>query len=204
MRDWQCCLLREGSSDNALAGLLERLLTSMTADATSVSARPDLRGSVSEKVSQLRQEGAGVYDLVFIHRDSDRDGHQARVSEVRSLPGDDLVPVVPVRMTEAWALAHLCDEPEVRKWLARDQGIGPGRLEALSDPKTVLRRLLSRHEKNGRLLGIQEFSVRRGQVIRSIDIGGGVTRLSAWQALVSELEDAILRVRPEYAKLLRS
>ena len=45
------------------------------------------------------------------------------------------MPVIPVRMTETWALAHLWVEEVCRKWLADNASVGRLRaLEKVSDP----------------------------------------------------------------------
>ena len=54
MNEWYCCLLCEGSSDAALTNVLELLLTRLTSEPASVSARLDLKGSVREKLLARR------------------------------------------------------------------------------------------------------------------------------------------------------
>ena len=51
-------------------------------------------------------------DIVFVHRDADNDGYERRELEVRQAcdevrPEFAVVPVVPVKMTEAWVLHAL-------------------------------------------------------------------------------------------------
>ena len=82
-------------------------------------------------------------DLVFVHRDA-----EGALQEVRLLgiPRHELVvPVVPVRMTEAWLLV---DEQAIRRASGNPNGKEPlslppvGRLEREPDPKRLLLDLL--------------------------------------------------------------
>lgn len=107
MNEWYCCLLCEGSSDAALTNVLELLLTRLTSEPASVSARLDLKGSVREKLLALHRNDAELYDLIFIHRDADTAGIEARLKEIRDAEDSvqdatitPVVPVVPVTMTE--------------------------------------------------------------------------------------------------------
>ena len=49
------------------------------------------------------------YDLLFVHRDADAAGHEARTREIVDASANmelnvNRVPIVPVRATEAWIL----------------------------------------------------------------------------------------------------
>lgn len=100
-------------------------------------------------------------DLLFVHRDAERETPQRRYEEVRdALAALDAPPpvlcVVPVRMTEAWLLtdrAAICraaDNPHARVSLT----LPPlSALENLPDPKQKLSELLrTASEKQGRRL----------------------------------------------------
>ena len=87
-------------------------------------------------------------DLLFIHRDAERKPLDRRIAEIETavagLP-DPLVPVVPVRMQEAWLLI---DEPALRRAAGNPNGgvdlempTIEG-LESLPNPKRVLYDLL--------------------------------------------------------------
>lgn len=88
-------------------------------------------------------------DLLFVHRDAESEGREARLAEIRKhlhlLAGRQAVCVVPVRMQEAW---FLFDERAIR--LAADNPAGRtplslptfDRIESLPDPKELLFDLL--------------------------------------------------------------
>jgi hypothetical protein len=83
--------------------------------------------------------------LLFVHRDADRDGHAARVEEVRHAAAayepHPIIPVVPVRVLEAWLL---CDELALRRASGNPNGRqplsrpSPHQIEDLADPKDLL------------------------------------------------------------------
>lgn len=205
MNEWHCCLVCEGSSDAALTNVLELLLIRLTSEPASVSARLDLKGSVREKLFALQTNDAGLYYLVFVHRDADNAGPQARLEEIRHAVDSvqdaaitPVVPVVPVTMTETWALASLFGDPDCRAWLRREASVSEKTLETHQDPKDLLRRLLSRDDPNGKLLPNGVFSVQRARILAELDTadGSALSRLPAWAALNKALKDAVARVRP--------
>lgn len=205
MNEWHCCFVCEGSSDAALTNVLELLLVRLTSEPASVSARLDLKGSFREKLFALQTNDAGLYDLVFVHRDADNAGLQARLEEIRraveslqDAPGGPVVPVVPVTMTETWALASLLGDPDCRVWLQREASVSEKTLETYRNPKDLLRRLLSRDDPDGKLLPNGVFSVQRARILAELDTADGspLSRLTAWTALNKALVDAIARARP--------
>ena len=83
-------------------------------------------------------------DVIFVHRDAEGATHEARVAEI-AMASPTALPVVPVRMTEAWLLI---DESALRR--ASDNPSGTvrvslppvGRLESIAGPKTLLHDLM--------------------------------------------------------------
>lgn len=205
MSEWYCCLLCEGSSDAALTNVLELLLTRLTSEPASVNARLDLKGSAREKLLALQADDAGLYDLIFVHRDADNAGIEARLKEIRGAVDSvqdatitPVVPVVPVTMTETWALASLFGDEDCRAWLRREESVSEKTLEACRDPKSLLRRLLSRDDPDGRLLPKGVFFAQRARILAELDPadGSALCRLPAWTALNEALVDAVARARP--------
>lgn len=156
-------LVADGSSDRALLGAIDwavhregvRIEHRAVADLRLLPRPPrDLADRIAAALELY------PCDLLFVHRDAERGSHDDRQAEIRGAlarhPGLAAVPVIPVRMTEAWLL-H--DEQAIRK--AADNPHGrvsldlppPGRVEALPDPKQVLfDALLRASELRGRRL----------------------------------------------------
>lgn len=195
MNDWQCCLVREGTSDEALSAVLERLLVSLTGENVTVTPRGDLRGSTSEKYAQLGDERE-LYDLIFVHRDADRHGYEVRAKEITDLNDSSVVPVIPVRTTETWVLAHLLGDEETRKWLSREKSITVRNLEGLSDPKGVLREVLEKLKVSGRNVNDRDFNKHRRALLSELQPEGPICRLPAWQELEKATRNAAKAVRP--------
>jgi hypothetical protein len=83
-------------------------------------------------------------DILFVHRDAEREKLEVRRGEI-PVSQAGVVRVVPVRMTEAWLLI---DERAIRKAVGNPNGHvdldlpKASRLEGLADPKSKLRELL--------------------------------------------------------------
>lgn len=87
-------------------------------------------------------------DLLFVHRDADREARDKRVEEIETAVTDTrldsatpCVCVIPVRMQEAWLL---CDEEAIRYAAGNRNGRQSlelpilNQLETVADPKLVL------------------------------------------------------------------
>lgn len=156
-------LLGDGATDRSLVQILSWVLRrtagSDDRDLISQFAEPSAWPSAERGLDRRIQRSLSDFpcDLLFVHRDAEREPPQARFSEIaRAAAGVDgrIVPVVPVRMTEAWLLF---DEAAIR----RAAGNPNGRvslelpriedLERLPDPKRTLRQcLLTASELNRR------------------------------------------------------
>jgi hypothetical protein len=194
-------LLTDGSSDAILIRPLTWLLRQHLAcpiDGTWADLR---RLSDPPKDLRTRIEAAlDLYpcDLLFVHRDAERESHEERLREIlAAVSGREgpVIPVVPIRMQEAWLLL---DEAALRRAAGNPGGRFPlempsiDRLEAVPDPKDMLHRLLldasglpgRRRQK----LKPGRMALRLGELIEDY---GSLRRLSAFQnaehALVSAL-----------------
>lgn len=202
---WQCGFVGEGPSDSRLIPALEELLMQLR-PAADIVLEPHqwiempADRSVAAKVQALKGE---PYDLIFVHRDADSAGWEARAQEIRSaaeLTSDGrLVPVIPIRMTEAWALADLWSRDDFREWCS-DRGLTFASFESKADPKEILREYLSRGEK--RLIGSKKFADTSAGVLRSIAIDGPLKELEGWRRLIKEVREAMCRCRPHLKSVL--
>jgi hypothetical protein len=143
-------------------------------------------------------------DLVIVHRDSDNAGTDARRAEILSaLPSlrgaPSCLPIIPVRMTEAWLLL---DEGAIRSVAGNPRGRadlglpGVNGAERLADPKSLLSSaLLAAAAVTGRRRErlAKRFSQNRRQLLERLDHHGPVTQLASWQRLVSDI-DALVEV----------
>lgn len=157
-------LVCEGSSDAALVRHIERLL----AQCGCSNPRGDSfhRGSrIAEKIQEAVKLSSDL-DLLFVHRDANNAGAQARHLEIEkavenALPtGGRWVAVVPVRMTEAWLLL---DQAAIRRVVGKPDGRqpldlpSPKRVERVPDPKDMLKRaMLAAVATTGRLAQLVE------------------------------------------------
>ncbi|MFI9385124.1 DUF4276 family protein [Kutzneria sp. NPDC052558] len=152
----------EGSSDAPLAGLVTDLFAEhgvrvrlQEPDFTWLKLAKDVRSKVRAGIELAKTD----FDVVVVHRDADNAGPDSRVQEIsRAVAAEagaaQVVPVVPVRMTEAWLLL---DEAAIRRVAGNPNGrIGlklpkAHEVESVADPKHVLRQcLLTAAECTGR------------------------------------------------------
>lgn len=142
-------------------------------------------------------------DVLFVHRDaeaSDRQTTSHRQEEIRhGMVGHAVpyVPIIPVRMMEAWLLF---DESALRRAAGNPNGtvrLDLPRLrdlESCPDPKTVLDRLLERaSESSGRRLHRfqRDLAWCRGRVAELIDDFSPLNRLPAFQRFVEATNEVV-------------
>ncbi|MCW5551806.1 MAG: DUF4276 family protein [Verrucomicrobiae bacterium] len=205
-------LVTDGPSDAALLHPLKWLLQSNGVDDPIESAWADLR-AFPQPINGLERKiraALELYpcDLVFVHRDAERESRLTRVDEIRSaiqrIASDffarrPYVCVVPVRMTEAWLLF---DEGAIRQAAGNPKGTTPlglppiSKVEDLPDPKAVLNEALRlATDKPPRRL--RKF--RTGQAIQRlaelIQDYSPLRRAAAFQSLEHELKGALDNLR---------
>lgn len=153
MQELRYTLLTDGTSDAVLLHHLTWLLRQYTeraiqptwADLTRSPIRPQ---NLTERIQLALQ----FYDcdVLFIHRDAERESYDVRVNEIRSalrhLVAHPTICVVPVRMQEAWLLF---DEAAIRRAAGNPHGrekleLPPlAKIETLPNPKQMLHELLA-------------------------------------------------------------
>ncbi|GAB2642595.1 DUF4276 family protein [Nocardia goodfellowii] len=195
----------EGTSDLPLAEIVETLFIERGAD-TRLS-RPDysLLGRVPKDVQSRVRAGVelmdGPVDLIVIHRDADNAGTAQRRDEITRavtsvLPAAAAVPVIPVRMTEAWLLL---DEDAIRRVAGNPKGRnGLGlpsvrKVESVPDPKQLLQQsLLKAADCTGRRREqvAKRFNEHRRQLLQRVDWSGPISELPSWRQLIADIECA--------------
>lgn len=200
-------LLSDGSSDKALLPILNWLLQTHLNNWAIQSQWADLRRlnkPLRDTLFKRIELSVELYpcELLFIHRDAEKESHDTRVNEIRttvtqidSLVSLPVVCVVPVRMTEAWLLF---DVPALRKAASNPNGeitlVLPDikRLEHEPDPKDILHQLL-RQASGLSSRRLRKFSVSDSthRVSELINDFSPLRTLSAFVALESEVKGII-------------
>ncbi|MVU83410.1 DUF4276 family protein [Nocardia sp. ET3-3] len=196
----------EGSSDQPLAEIIETLFVERGVDVRlshpDFSLLPKVAKDVGSRVRAGIELLGGVVDVIVVHRDADNAGPEARRDEidraVKSVySAATTVPVIPVRMTEAWLLL---DERAIRRAAGNPRGRNeiqlPGlrRVESVADPKHLLQQcLLQAADCTGRRRDqvSKRFNEHRRQLLRQIDCSGSVTELPSWQQLIADIDAAV-------------
>lgn len=198
--------LCEGSSDLGLVPHIERIAVQCDVE-VSVSA-PDLNWlsdqpvghSVADKLRAVKRL-SDEYELAILHRDADREGIEARRTEIAAAvkstwPELSHIPVIPVTMLEAWLLL---DEGVIRQVAGNPKGKmplslpKPSNVERIADPKQLLKETLARASGlTGRRLADfqkpQRFSKNRQRLIELLDYEGNIRHVPSWNTFVAELE----------------
>ncbi|MFC4036437.1 hypothetical protein ACFO3J_34115 [Streptomyces polygonati] len=195
----------EGSSDQGLRPHIERVAAEEGREM--LLTAPDfalLAGRVGhaviDKLRAARQLG-GSYDVIIVQRDADAMGAPTRREEIAAAVNevwDGLrhVPVIPVRMLEAWLLV---DEPVIRQVAGNPRGKNPLDLpkgtavERVPDPKQTLKdTLAAASQLKGRRLEIlqKRFPQNRHRLLELIDPSGPVREVPSWRTFVGDLREA--------------
>lgn len=201
-------LLAEGTSDRALLPHLTWLLRqrlpeyAIQAEFAELGRLPRQPRGLVERINATLE--LFPCDLLFIHRDADRELRQVRVTEIRDavlksaqttvLP---VVCVVPVRMQEAWLLF---DETAIRRAAGNPRGRQPINLPTLSsvedrpDPKQELHELLKKASGLGSHR-LSRFSPHRAATLVSActDDFSPLRVVSAFRALEADVDEEARR-----------
>lgn len=144
MQRFTTTLVAEGSSDQALIPLIEFVLDEHCRIPHVTTFAANLpSGKLHDRVAQALI--LHPCDLLFVHRDADRESVSQREGEirdaVRTTNAATPICLIPVRMTEAWLLA---DEMAIRRASGNTSGTANlglppvSRLETQADPKGLL------------------------------------------------------------------
>lgn len=203
MQQLRYTLMADGSSDRALLPILTWLLRQSCGQIPIQPEFADLRRlpRPPEELSERINRSVELYpcDLLFVHRDAESATIKEREAEIRkaleesSVEGSvRVVCVVPVRMQEAWLLI---DEAALRRAAGNPNGTQPlampdmQRLEELTDPKQLIRELLSQaNGLQGRRLKRFNWRSSAHRVAEIIDDFSVLYRLAAFQRLAAEVK----------------
>jgi hypothetical protein len=189
-------LLAEGGSDRLLIPVIEWVIRSFNVPFAFeiVLAEPYASSDLADLA--LMKEMLRVYpcDVLVIHRDSDTQPLKVRRKQITDaslylLEGAQPVPLVPVRMTEAWFLKQ---ESAVRAAVGNPHGQVALQLppkikwEKLSDPKKILLDSLTEaSELTGRRLkqfNPHQFRARVGELITDFSYLSGLASFDQFES----------------------
>lgn len=197
-------LISEGSSDRALLELINWCLRDRDIGVER-GDWVDFRELKAPPSSLLEQARTSLElfpsDLLFVHRDAEDLGYDERLRvlerDLAALEGR-FVPVIPVRMLEAWLLF---DEEAIRFASGNPNGKAAlnlpklSRVEADKDPKETLRAALEAASAPGsrrqRARTQRRFGQRRQDVARSIEDFRPLRELPAFLAFEAALDVAL-------------
>ncbi|MET7474733.1 hypothetical protein ABZT17_10300 [Streptomyces sp. NPDC005648] len=201
--------LCEGSSDTGLSDHIKAIGAEVGREILvtlpELDRLPDKPGhSVRDKLraAQRLSDEWQAYDLVVIHRDSDGNPPEQRRTEIAEAVAEvcpDLVhvPVIPVRMLEAWLIL---DHAAIREVAGNPNGKvalnlpGLTRAESARDPKALLKQAIATasEDKGRRLEKLQKrFPENRARLLQMLDREGPVQQLASWQAFTQDLRQAL-------------
>jgi len=200
---FRAAFIADGSSDLPIADHLATLCVERGAAVVVTPVDRSLLGDVGSTVKgrldYLLGQSPGL-DLIFVHRDAEAQPPDQRRREIADAASDlgaavPVVPVVPVRMTEAWllldegAIRSVAGKPEGRATLTMPR---PADVESLPNPKAVLMKLLldaSEVRGRRRVANFQrDFGRHRALLIQRLDLSAGVRHLTAWRQLEADLD----------------
>lgn len=202
MRTIRYTLVTDGSSDAALMPIIEWLFAQHRPEIGLIGELARDMGSVGLTLTARIPQAIRLFpcDILFVHRDAEGEPLQKRIDEIEfaaSLSHVRCVPIVPIRMTEAWLLS---DEAAIRSAAENRAGRSPLNLppkknwETVNDPKRVLfEALTTASGKSGRALG--KFSPARQRAL----VAQRTTDFSALRGLLSfdVFEEKLLEVLRE-------
>ena len=206
MQEIRYTLLADGTSDRALIPHLTWLLRqrlpeyAIQADFAELGRLPRPPKSTIERVRAAIE----LYpaDLLFVHRDAERETRQIRLAEIleavaasETTDCPPVVCVIPVRMQEAWLLF---DEAAIRRAAGNPYGKQPVVLPALSsvedkpNPKQELHEILKRASGLGSRR-LNKFSPHKAAVVVSsyTDDFSPLRAVPAFRDLEADVDKAV-------------
>lgn len=209
MNEIRYTLLTDGSSDKSLMRVLDWLLESLLPEVAIQSEWADLRRLRNPPKSLDDRITASLdyypCELLFIHRDAEREPLQNRISEIEEAVEEVIadscvsqplhwIPVIPIRMTEAWLLI---DESAIRKAAGNPRGKqslnlpAVNRLESLPNPKKTLQDLI---KQANTLPSRRQRKVSNHRIAELIRDFSPLDQLSAFQQLRSDVTKTLKNI----------
>ena len=198
-------LVCEGKSDAPLASHIRQVIDGYGYPTVDFDVSTDGRLLVDKIRNGL--ELLPRYNLLFVHRDADAAGSEARYREIENAAREaeyqgPWVGIVPVRMTEAWILL---DERAIRQVAGKPRGREtldlprPRLVERIPNPKAELERvLLAANGVRGRRR--REFLVSipamHRRLLQNLPVGGPLEQLESWSKFRDDTVAALQSLAP--------
>lgn len=172
-------IVADGGTDRVLQPIIDHSIRRLDTHVQILEPDFDKRhGSIGDYLQRYRQGAM----LVFAHRDAEASGHDARLEEFTHVPDQRVVPVIPVKMTEAWllidptAIARAAGRPGASVDLPPIHGV-----ERLRDPKALLEQLLL--TAAGDPSGRRRDQFKRKMTAHRVNVASYITDFSRLDAL---------------------
>jgi hypothetical protein len=207
MNDLRFTLLTDGSSDRVLLCHLQWILRQVFGPKVAIQSQWADLGSLRKKPKTLTERicvALDLYpcDLLLVHRDAEGPDSSLRYTEIEQAVNEShistpTVPVVPIRMTEAWLLF---DEQAVRRAAGNPNGGTPLDIpvrnpEAVVDPKALLHDALrTASGLTGRRLQRFRTSEAVHRVAEYIDDFSPLRHVPAFQSLYDRVVEVARRL----------
>ena len=189
-------LIGEGSSDLRLVDHIQSILIEEGFSEVSGEApkfdlfKQPVGHSVEAKLNVIVEYFPDA-DLIFVHRDADNEGIDAREKEITKAASTlnlcgKVLPIIPVKMLESWLLA---DADAIRKVAGARNEVRLNRLPAINriesvrDPKRLLLEILceASQTQGARLKKFKSrFSEMRARLTYDLDAAGPVRQLESY------------------------
>jgi hypothetical protein len=192
-------LVADGGTDRALAPIIEWAIHRLDPEVEILE--PDFRKRRAPVQEFLDALDTGAM-IVFVHRDGEGAPLATRLQEFDGVTRTDVVPVVPIRMTEAWllidgaAIARAADRPSAVVAVPN-----VNQLEGLANPKQALDDLLL--AAAGNLTGRRRKQFAQSIVERRVNIASLIDDYSTLESLPAFQQfQADLAVRYPYQHVI--
>lgn len=164
-------VLADGGTDRMLVPIIQWAIHQL--DPTVEILEPQFRKRRRSISEDLETYGTGSM-LVFVHRDSENLTLEERLTEFDDITRPDVVPVVPVQMSEAWILFNGTAIARAAGSSSSEVAVpSVAELESIPDPKARLDELLV--EAAGRPTGRRRKVFRRSIVERRVSVAGYIS-----------------------------
>lgn len=191
-------IVSDGGTDRVLVPIVQWAIHRI--DPVVEILEPEFRKRKGGVKEFLRSYHPGAM-LIFVHRDAEGESYETRLAEFDGVDRRGVVPVIPVKMTEAWiafdrfAIAQAAGKPSAK---IRVPSIS--NLESITDPKKLIENLLL--EAAGNPTGRRRKIFKRDIVDRRVDVASLITDFAPLEGL-SAFREFQLLLRKAYPYRLR-